>query len=74
MKLTKLSFTRWSVHQNSATLLYEQATIAFKFSKENTKEKEVFEKVTIGQERLSSSWNIAKHLESARSLAKELHN
>ncbi|GLJ40160.1 hypothetical protein SUGI_0823620 [Cryptomeria japonica] len=73
-KLTKLSFTRWSVDWNSATLLYEQAAIAFRFAKENAKAKEAFEKAATGQERLSSPWQAAKHLESAGALAKELEN
>ncbi|KAH9315492.1 hypothetical protein KI387_024119, partial [Taxus chinensis] len=73
-KLTKLSFTRWSVDWNSATPLYEQAALAFRFAKKNEKAKEAFEKAATGHERLSSPWQAAKHLESAGALAKELEN
>lgn len=73
-KLTKLSFTRWNADWNSATALYEQAALAFRHAKENAKAKEAFEKASMGQERLSSPWQAAKHLESAGALAKELQN
>eukprot|EP01018_Ginkgo_biloba_P029510 Gb_22676 [translate_table: standard] len=73
-KLTKLSFTRWNADWNTATTLYEQAALAFRFAKENVKAKEAYEKAATGHERLSSPWQAAKHLESAGALAKELGN
>uniref|UniRef100_A0A0D6R4D1 Gamma-soluble NSF attachment protein n=1 Tax=Araucaria cunninghamii TaxID=56994 RepID=A0A0D6R4D1_ARACU len=73
-KLTKLSFTRWSADWNTATTLYEQAALAFRLAKETEKAKEAFDRAATGQERLSSPWQAAKHLESAGALAKELEN
>lgn len=73
-KLTKLSFTRWKAEWNTATPLYEQAALTFRFAKENAKAKEAYEKAATGQERLSSPWQAAKHFESAGALAKELEN
>ncbi|XP_073004437.1 gamma-soluble NSF attachment protein [Typha latifolia] len=71
-KLTKLSFTRWSTDWKSATSLYEQAAVSYRFRKENEKAKEAFEKASKGQEMISSPWDAAKHMESAAGLAKEL--
>jgi tetratricopeptide (TPR) repeat protein len=53
---------------------FVRAALAFRFAKENTKAKEAYEKAATGQERLSSPWQAAKHLESAGALAKELEN
>jgi len=71
-KLTKLSFTRWSTDWKTATSLYEQAAVAYRFKKDNEKAKEAFEKASKGQEMISSPWDAAKHLETAATLAKEL--
>ncbi|KAL6652019.1 hypothetical protein ACP70R_010944 [Stipagrostis hirtigluma subsp. patula] len=79
-KLTKLSFTRWNADWKSATSLYEQAAIAYRFRKDNEKAKDAFEKASKGQEMISSftlnkfhrPWDAAKHMESAAALAKEL--
>ncbi|XP_008812100.1 gamma-soluble NSF attachment protein-like isoform X3 [Phoenix dactylifera] len=71
-KLTKLSFTRWSADWRTATSLYEQAAIGYRFRKDNEKAKEAFEKASKGQEMISSPWDAAKHMESAAALAKEL--
>ncbi|XP_038974185.1 gamma-soluble NSF attachment protein-like isoform X2 [Phoenix dactylifera] len=71
-KLTKLSFTRWSADWKTATSLYEQAAIAYRFRKDNEKAKAAFEKASKGQEIISSPWDAAKHMESAAALAKEL--
>ncbi|XP_058101765.1 gamma-soluble NSF attachment protein [Magnolia sinica] len=71
-KLTKLSLTRWSADWRSATELYEQAAVAFRFAKNYEKAKIAFEKASKGQEMLSSPWDAAKHMESAAALAKEL--
>ncbi|KAJ7549130.1 hypothetical protein O6H91_07G041500 [Diphasiastrum complanatum] len=73
-KLTKLSFARWSADWAEATPLYEQAGLAFKLAKETAKAKEAFEKAAMGQERLLSPWQAAKHMEAAGGLAKELGN
>ncbi|TKW06612.1 hypothetical protein SEVIR_7G251200v4 [Setaria viridis] len=69
---TKLSFTRWNADWKSATSLYEQAAIAYRFRKDNEKAKDAFEKASKGQEMISSPWDAAKHMESAAALAKEL--
>ncbi|KAL5214814.1 hypothetical protein ABZP36_003966 [Zizania latifolia] len=83
---TKLSFTRWNADWKSATSLYEQAAIAYRFRKDNEKAKDAFEKASKGQEMISSypspsdnmsisfniPWDAAKHMESAGALAKEL--
>jgi len=53
-KLTKLSFTRWNADWKSATSLYEQAAIAYRFRKDNEKAKDAFEKASKGQEMISS--------------------
>ncbi|KAF7018431.1 unnamed protein product [Triticum aestivum] len=71
-KLTKLSFTRWNADWKSATALYEQAAIAYRFRKDNEKAKDAFEKASKGQEMISSPWDAAKHMENAGALAKEL--
>ncbi|CAM0902846.1 unnamed protein product [Alopecurus aequalis] len=71
-KLTKLSFTRWNADWKSATALYEQAAIGYRFRKDNEKAKDAFEKASKGQEMISSPWDAAKHMESAGALAKEL--
>ncbi|KAH7654409.1 NSF attachment protein [Dioscorea alata] len=71
-KLTKLSFTRWSADWKSATVLYEQAAIAYRLRKDYEKAKEAFEKASKGQEMISSPWDAAKHMESAGALAKEI--
>ncbi|XP_010941574.1 gamma-soluble NSF attachment protein [Elaeis guineensis] len=71
-KLTKLSFTRWSSDWKTATSLYEQAAVGYRFRKDNEKAKEAFEKASKGQEMISSPWDAAKHMESAAALAKEL--
>ncbi|XP_020103669.1 gamma-soluble NSF attachment protein [Ananas comosus] len=71
-KLTKLSFTRWNADWKTATSLYEQAAVAYRFRKDNEKAKEAFEKASKGQEMISSPWDAAKHMESAAGLAKEL--
>ncbi|KAL3677324.1 hypothetical protein R1sor_027272 [Riccia sorocarpa] len=71
-KLTKLSFTRWAADWAEATPLYEQAGLAYKQAKMFEKAKHCFEKAATGQERLSSQWTAAKHLETAGGLAKEL--
>eukprot|EP00252_Welwitschia_mirabilis_P000215 TRINITY_DN101_c0_g1_i2.p1 TRINITY_DN101_c0_g1~~TRINITY_DN101_c0_g1_i2.p1 ORF type:complete len:301 (+),score=87.48 TRINITY_DN101_c0_g1_i2:266-1168(+) len=73
-KVTKLSFTRWSADWISATPLYEQAALSFRFAKEYEKAKDAYLKAATGQERLSSPWQAAKHFESAASLAKEVEN
>jgi tetratricopeptide (TPR) repeat protein len=67
-----LSFTRWNADWKSATSLYEQAAIAYRFRKDNEKAKDAFEKASKGQEMISSPWDAAKHMESAAALAKEL--
>ncbi|KAG8043505.1 hypothetical protein GUJ93_ZPchr0458g22389 [Zizania palustris] len=54
-KLTKLSFTRWNADWKSATSLYEQAAIAYRFRKDNEKAKDAFEKASKGQEMISSA-------------------
>ncbi|XP_068656736.1 gamma-soluble NSF attachment protein-like [Aristolochia californica] len=71
-KLTKLSFTRWSADWRNATVLYEQAAVAFRLAKDYEKAKIAFEKASQGQEMQSSPWDAAKHMESAAALAKEL--
>ncbi|KAJ1698103.1 hypothetical protein LUZ63_006615 [Rhynchospora breviuscula] len=71
-KLTKLSFTRWSIDWKTATSLYEQAAVAYRFKRDNEKAKEAFEKASKGQEMISSPWDAAKHMETAATLAKEL--
>eukprot|EP00262_Sarcandra_glabra_P007951 TRINITY_DN210_c0_g1_i1.p1 TRINITY_DN210_c0_g1~~TRINITY_DN210_c0_g1_i1.p1 ORF type:complete len:296 (+),score=67.36 TRINITY_DN210_c0_g1_i1:90-977(+) len=71
-KLTKLSLTRWSADWKSATVLYENAALAFRHAKAYEKAKVAFEKASKGQEMLSSPWDAAKHMESAAALAKEL--
>ncbi|KAK4361387.1 hypothetical protein RND71_020339 [Anisodus tanguticus] len=73
-KLTKLSFTRWSIDWKSATGLYEEAANLFRVAKSYEKAKEAFEKASKGQEMLSSPWDAAKHMESAATMAKELGN
>ncbi|KAJ0975782.1 hypothetical protein J5N97_017747 [Dioscorea zingiberensis] len=64
-KLTKLSFTRWTADWKAATVLYEQAAIAYRLRKDNEKAKEAFEKFDM-------PWDAAKHMESAAALAKEI--
>ncbi|VAH51936.1 unnamed protein product [Triticum turgidum subsp. durum] len=71
-KLTKLSFTRWNADWKSATALYEQAAIAYRFRKDNEKAKDAFEKASKGQEMISSPWDAAKHMENAGALAKDI--
>ncbi|KAK9086114.1 hypothetical protein Sjap_026525 [Stephania japonica] len=71
-KLTKLSLTRWNADWRNATVLYEQAAVAFRLAKDNAKAKLAFEKASKGQEMLSSPWDAAKHMESAGAAAKEL--
>ncbi|KAG9439629.1 hypothetical protein H6P81_019794 [Aristolochia fimbriata] len=71
-KLTKLSFTRWSADWRNATVLYEQAAVAYRLAKDYEKAKMAFEKASQGQEMQSSPWDAAKHMESAAALAKEL--
>ncbi|KAK9056012.1 hypothetical protein SSX86_027099 [Deinandra increscens subsp. villosa] len=71
-KLTKLTLTRWSADWRNATQYYEQAATAFRFAKKHEKAKVAFEKASKGQEMLSSSWDAAKHMESAAALAVEL--
>ncbi|KAK9093586.1 hypothetical protein Syun_028497 [Stephania yunnanensis] len=60
-KLTKLSLTRWNADWRNATVLYEQAAVAFRLAKDNAKTKLAFEKASKGQEMLSSkelgSWS-----------------
>ncbi|KAL3523287.1 hypothetical protein ACH5RR_016121 [Cinchona calisaya] len=73
-KLTKLSLTRWSADWKGASVLYEEAAIAYRLSKKYEKAKEAFEKASKGQEMLSSPWDAAKHMESAATMAKELGN
>uniref|UniRef100_A0A0D9W9J4 Gamma-soluble NSF attachment protein n=1 Tax=Leersia perrieri TaxID=77586 RepID=A0A0D9W9J4_9ORYZ len=53
--ITKLSFTRWNADWKSATTLYEQAAIAYRFRKDNEKAKDAFEKASKGQEMISSA-------------------
>ncbi|PWA94593.1 NSF attachment protein [Artemisia annua] len=71
-KLTKLTLTRWSADWRNATEYYEQAATAFRFAKKHEKAKVAFEKASKGQEMLASSWDAAKHMESAAALAMEL--
>ncbi|KAK9676745.1 hypothetical protein RND81_11G097500 [Saponaria officinalis] len=71
-KITKLSFTRWNADWRNASVLYEQAAVAFRLAKNYEKAKLAFEKASKGQEMLSSPWDAAKHMESAASMAKEL--
>ncbi|KAK4440292.1 Gamma-soluble NSF attachment protein [Sesamum alatum] len=73
-KLTKLSMTRWNADWKNATVLYEQAAIAYRLARKHDKAKEAFEKASKGQEMLSSPWDAAKHMESAAALAKEVGN
>ncbi|KAL6546264.1 hypothetical protein OROMI_021985 [Orobanche minor] len=73
-KLTKLSLTRWNADWRNATVLYEQAAIAYRIGRKNDKAKEAFEKASKGQEMLSSPWDAAKHMESAGAIAKEMGN
>lgn len=73
-KMTKLSFTRWNADWNNATVLYEQAAVAFRLAKNYEKAKLAFEKASKGQEMLSSPWDAAKHMESAAAMAKEQAN
>ncbi|KAL2938249.1 Gamma-soluble NSF attachment protein [Bienertia sinuspersici] len=70
-KMTKLSFTRWNADWKNATVLYEQAAVAFRLAKHYEKAKLAFEKASKGQEMLSSPWDAAKHMESAAAMAKE---
>ncbi|KAL0352729.1 UNVERIFIED_CONTAM: Gamma-soluble NSF attachment protein [Sesamum angustifolium] len=73
-KLTKLSMTRWNADWKNATVLYEQAAIAYRLARKHEKAKDAFEKASKGQEMLSSPWDAAKHMESAAALAKEVGN
>lgn len=68
-KLTRLSFTRWSVDWRNATALYEQAANGFRLAKNNERAIEAFEKASRGQEMLSSPWDAAKLMETAATLA-----
>lgn len=70
-KITKLSFTRWNADWKNAAVLYEQAAISFRLTKNYEKAKLAFEKASKGQEMLSSPWDAAKHMESAAMMAKE---
>uniref|UniRef100_A0A804RDS3 Gamma-soluble NSF attachment protein n=1 Tax=Zea mays TaxID=4577 RepID=A0A804RDS3_MAIZE len=47
-------------------------TISQRLRKDNEKAKDAFEKASKGQEMISSPWDVAKHMESAAALAKEL--
>ncbi|KAA3489462.1 gamma-soluble NSF attachment protein-like [Gossypium australe] len=77
--LTTLSLTRWSADWESATRLYERAANGFRVSKDYENAKLAFEKASKGREMLSSyplllAQTIAKSMESAAALAKELRN
>ncbi|CAM6090974.1 unnamed protein product [Calypogeia fissa] len=73
-KITTLSFTNWAADWAQATPLYEQAGLAYKLAKQTARAKHCYEKAATGQERLSSQWTAAKHLEIAGQLAKELED
>ncbi|KAL0398182.1 UNVERIFIED_CONTAM: Gamma-soluble NSF attachment protein [Sesamum radiatum] len=83
-KLTKLSMTRWNADWKNATVLYEQAAIAYRLARKHDKAKDAFEKASKGQEMLSSypgTLTIESALgmlqniwESAAALAKEVGN
>ncbi|XP_031499522.1 gamma-soluble NSF attachment protein isoform X2 [Nymphaea colorata] len=71
---TRLSLTRWKADWRNATSLYEKAALAFRHARAPEKAKEAFEKAARGQEMLSSPWDVAKHMEAAAALAKEVGN
>lgn len=71
-KLTRLTLTRWTPNWADATRLYEDAANGFWKDKNYEQAKAAFEKASEGEEKLSSPWDAAKHMQSAASMAKEL--